>query len=179
MKHEISTKGLPPNRKQAKITETPYYFTNKPCKHNHISPRLTSTGHCIECSRVRWSDSTNTKIFYYTREYYRNHPNKRLVQAAKVRAKRKGIEFNLTFDDIIIPDKCPVLGIELTSHVNKRLQDNSATIDRIDSTKGYTTDNVIVVSWRANRLKNDASIDEMEKIMLFYKQLQLNKCDNK
>lgn len=29
------------------------YFTGKPCIHGHIVNRYTSTGHCIECLRLR------------------------------------------------------------------------------------------------------------------------------
>ena len=36
-------------RIQAKYENLKRYFTGKPCKHNHISERYTSTGTCIQC----------------------------------------------------------------------------------------------------------------------------------
>lgn len=88
-------------------------------------------------------------------------------------AKQRNIPFDLTptdIDEIGIPLSCPVLGIPLFFHRNK-VQDDSISFDRIDSSKGYSVDNVIVVSYRANRLKSDASLDELRKITQFYESL--------
>jgi predicted RND superfamily exporter protein len=38
------------------------------------------------------------------------------------------------------------------------------SLDRIDSKKGYTPDNVWVISHRANQIKNDATIEELKLI---------------
>lgn len=88
--------------------------------------------------------------------------------AARQRAKEKGIDCTITVDDIIIPTVCPVLGIPIFQS-EKRLGPNSPSLDRIDSNKGYTPDNVRVISWRANALKKDASLDEIEKVYLYMK----------
>jgi len=42
----------------------------------------------------------------------------------------------------------------------QRANDNSATIDRIDNGLGYVKDNVLIVSWRANRLKSDGTAED-------------------
>lgn len=78
--------------------------------------------------------------------------------------------FNLTVEDIVIPKTCPVLGITL--EMNSVRSDTSPTLDRIDNDKGYEKDNVIVVSWRANRLKADATVDEMKMLARFYDKLE-------
>lgn len=91
---------------------------------------------------------------------------------AKSRAKRYNIEFTLSKDDIIIPDKCPVLGIPLKREDQKTWY-SAPSIDRIDNNKGYTKDNIIVVSRRINILKKDASIDELIKMAEFYKRYNL------
>jgi len=91
-----------------------------------------------------------------------------LLEASRCRASKKGLEHTLILSDIIIPTNCPVLGIPLFTS-EKTATDNSPTIDRIDNKKGYTKDNVIVVSHRANSIKRNASIDELEKIYKFYK----------
>lgn len=63
------------------------------------------------------------------------------------------------------PTHCPVLGIELVYGNEKIRGDNSASIDRLDSSKGYTPDNVNIISWRSNRIKNDGTIDDLKKIV--------------
>ena len=93
-----------------------------------------------------------------------------MFQAAKFRAKTNVMEFNLELKDIVIPNYCPVLGIEIGMH-NEITSSNSPTLDRIDNNKGYVKGNVIVVSHKANAIKNDASIEELEKVYLFYKNL--------
>lgn len=167
MRREFDVDLLPRTRKQALEMGSIYYFTNKPCAHGHIAPRST-WGRCIECYRSSWSDENNKKLYTYTREWYRKHPHKRLVNQARVRAKRKGIAFDLTYEDVVIPSHCPVLGIPLTSHIGKRMQDDSASIDRVDSSKGYTKDNIVIVSWKANRLKSNGTIEELKQIVEFY-----------
>ena len=88
-------------------------------------------------------------------------------------AAQRNIPFDLKptdIDEIGIPVSCPVLGIPLFFH-RQKVQDDSISFDRIDSTKGYTVDNIIVISYRANRLKSDATLDELKRITSFYENL--------
>lgn len=96
-----------------------------------------------------------------------NHPAKMMLKRAQGRAKAAGITFDIELNDIIIPTHCPVLGIEL--NVGSGLHsDNSPSLDRIIPDNGYTKGNVIVVSWRANRIKCDATPTELVKLAEFY-----------
>jgi hypothetical protein len=70
----------------------------------------------------------------------------------------------LNIDDIIIPEVCPVLGIPLKVNTS-RVSSGSPSLDRKDNNKGYTKDNTYVISYRANSLKNDATIEELEKVI--------------
>lgn len=72
-------------------------------------------------------------------------------------------EWSITMSDLTWPKYCPVLGLELDWFADKR-QENSPSIDRIDSTKGYIPGNVQIVSWRANRIKNDGTAREHQLI---------------
>ena len=95
---------------------------------------------------------------------------KTIYNRLKASAKKRGIPFELTPLDLhylSFPITCPILGIPL-KYNRGTPQDDSYSIDRINSNKGYTVDNIIVVSWRANRLKSDSSIEEMNKIAAYY-----------
>jgi hypothetical protein len=87
-----------------------------------------------------------------------------LLRGAKQRAKIKGIEFTIDVSDIELPDYCPLL--EIPMHVNSRNGvsnlDDSYSLDRIDSSKGYIKGNVWVISRRANVIKNNATLEELE-----------------
>jgi hypothetical protein len=91
---------------------------------------------------------------------------------AKRRAKKKNLEFDLKPEDIIeIPKICPVLGIPIFVGDGK-LTDNSPTVERIDNNKGYTKENVIIISYKANRIKNNATLEELKKVVRFYEKIQ-------
>jgi len=101
---------------------------------------------------------------------------KQLLNQLKASAKKRGIPFDLTtadIDDIGIPITCPVLGIPLKFNKGKPQRD-SVSFDRIDSSRGYTKDDIVIVSQRVNSLKSNASLDEMQKIVNFYLTTNLN-----
>jgi len=60
------------------------------------------------------------------------------------------------------------------SKLGSKNNDLTPSIDRIDPKKGYVKDNIIVVSMRANRIKNDATVDEIRKVADFYEKLLKN-----
>jgi predicted DNA-binding protein YlxM (UPF0122 family) len=90
-----------------------------------------------------------------------------LLRSAKQRAKIKGLEFNIDVTDIELPEVCPLLGIPLFSSYREegKTIDYSYSIDRINPNKGYIKGNVWVISYKANRIKNDASLEELELLV--------------
>jgi hypothetical protein len=95
--------------------------------------------------------------------YEKKNPEKILLKAAKTRATKKGFDFSITSEDIQIPEFCPLLGIKLEfkrGH-GRGPNDNSPTLDRINSELGYIKGNVWVISAKANRIKTDAQIEEI------------------
>jgi len=106
-----------------------------------------------------------------TRKWHRGNPARSYVLAAKGRAHRTGLPFNLEPEDIIFPDKCPILGIPITLKGEGNRNNNTASLDRIVPSKGYVKDNVQIISWRANRLKTDASLEELESIVNYMKKM--------
>lgn len=91
-------------------------------------------------------------------------PEYRLYIAAKVRAKKNRVPFNISWEDVHIPEKCPLLGITLARGMGQQVQ-SSPSIDRIDPTKGYVKGNIWVISYRANAIKRDATIEEFKTIL--------------
>ena len=150
--------NLPASRREALATGASHYFTGKPCKNGHLVPRHVS-GNCPECLKLSHRRRTDS----YT-EW--------MLKAKKANAKAKGIEFSLQAEDIAIPDKCPVLGIPLEACISKGKRGNSPTIDRLDPSKGYTPDNVRIISHRANRKKQDCTVEELRLILAYMEQLK-------
>ena len=150
-------------RDQAKEQGLIRFFTGVPCKRGHVCERHTKSGSCIECSNAKSAEwnrqndygkdyrAANAEKVTKTNKAWRNRnidkvrrygltESARIISQlsqAKRRAAAHGWDFNLTKQDIIIPETCPVLGIPLL-RTDGRLDDSSPTIDRIDSTKGYT-----------------------------------------
>lgn len=83
---------------------------------------------------------------------------------ARMRALKKGIEFDITEDDFDLVEYCPLLGIKLEMSKGKA-KDNSYSLDRIDNSKGYIKGNVWIISKKANALKGNASLDELELLV--------------
>ena len=102
-------------------------------------------------------------------QYQRNRrmkfPRETLVDQAKYRAKRDGLPFDISVETLAWPTHCPVLGMELDYHCmhagSRKIQPNSPTLDRKVNKLGYVQGNVFVISHRANRLKADATSDEL------------------
>jgi len=99
---------------------------------------------------------------------------RRLYESAKKRAAFKGLAFTITVDDIVIPENCPVFGEPLLPPSLCGPNPMMPSIDRIDCRRGYEPGNVQVMSHRANTLKNDASIAELEALLAFLKRKMQN-----
>lgn len=104
------------------------------------------------------------KIRQQRRRHLENNPEKYIVDRARRRARLNNLDFNITKEDIFIPQLCPILEIPLKIGT-KSMHGNSPSLDRIDITKGYIKGNIKVISCRANTMKNDASLDEIKKFV--------------
>lgn len=102
----------------------------------------------------KWGDKTHSRLYQMQRLKF---------SRKKSNAIRTGYTWDITFGQIKWPTHCPILGLELDYFAETRME-HSPSFDRIDSTKGYVKDNVIILSWRANRIKNDGSAKEHRAI---------------
>lgn len=109
------------------------------------------------------------------KQWQMDNPTRDIFNNKRSRCKRDGKEFTLDYDSIQWPTHCPVLGIEL-EYTRRRgksssPEKNSPSFDRIDPTKGYVPGNVIIVSNLANTIKSNATVDQLERVASFYRQL--------
>lgn len=76
-------------------------------------------------------------------------------------------------ENLELPDFCPVLGLRLSYEFNTGYSDCSPSLDQIIPGAGYYPENVEVMSLRANRIKCDATLEEVEKLYLHMKKRML------
>ncbi len=91
-----------------------------------------------------------------------HNPEQQLITAAKLRCRKSGLSFTINRYDIHIPQICPLLGIPIVASIGKGRSDNSPSLDRKDNSKGYTKENIWVISDLANRMKNSATKDQLK-----------------
>lgn len=152
-------------REVARLSGKKTYFTGKPCKNGHIAERRVSTYVCVQCAKEIHQPKD--------RESYRDpkHTFYRQFQSRRQKAVSLSIPFTIDFDDLEKPEFCPVLGVKLnygcsTGLDGKQRRDpNKASIDKLIPEMGYVPGNVFVISWKANKLKSNMSIEELEKIL--------------
>ena len=158
----------------------------RPCKRGHVAPR-EGNSYCVECRRenarlryqrsavVRerakavantWRKANPDKIKTKGRAYRANNPKQVLLEKARERARKAGYPCTITIDDFEIPKNCPLLGIKLERGKGVGgVQPSSPSLDKIIPELGYVRGNVWVISYRANMIKNDATLQELEMLV--------------
>jgi hypothetical protein len=90
-----------------------------------------------------------------------------MYRGAKARAKKKNLPFNITVEEILelIGDgRCPIFGTPYNLE-SRGITDTSANLDRTFPDLGYTKANCVVLSNLANRIKTDATAQEIRKVL--------------
>ena len=111
-----------------------------------------------------WRERNLEHVRQKDREWCAANLERGILGRAQQRAKKLGLDFNLELLDIVIPETCPLLGIVLERKTGIQA-DSTPSLDRIDSSLGYVKDNVWVISWRANNIKRDATLEELKKLV--------------
>lgn len=138
-----------------------------------LNPSWGSSKRALESKEKERISYFNTNGFYPEDKFkYFTIEGKKislLLSAAKQRAKERGTEFKIKLIDFYpYPKKCPVYDFDL-DYVNGTQFDRwkSPSIDRLDNTKGYTKENTNIISWKANYVKSDSTIEDLEKVVSY------------
>jgi len=119
---------------------------------------------CKSCTPKLTGEKNKTHGKSNTLEYI-------ILMTAKSRAKKRNLEFSINLEDIIVPKLCPIFEIQIDKRTLKNSKrkplDNSPSLDRIDSSKGYVKGNVAVISYLANSIKNEGNADEHDAVAEF------------
>lgn len=107
-------------------------------------------------AKVLWHITKERIIILYT-----------IVELREVNVSAKNIPYDLdaSYLEEIWAGECPIFHISLSRNHKGRGSSNSAHLDRIDPNKGYVKGNVAWISGRANRIKYNASIEELKQIV--------------
>lgn len=132
------------------------------CRRGHLFVR-DARSRCRECDKIRCIKN-RTRIKANRREHRRNRLEVHLLQGARRRARAGGYACTITLADIVIPEFCPLLGVKLQPGKNFKCP-TSPSLDKMKPELGYVPGNVWVVSYRANTLKNDASLAELQMLV--------------
>ncbi len=134
------------------------------CSKGHaFTPENTrKSGTCKACALVR--DRLGRR-----RRRWQN-PARWRYEECKRAARKHGIEFTIKITDLLpLPKVCPVLGIPLNYGERYIGRDHWPSVDRRDPKKGYTPGNIAIMSYRANRMKNNSTLEEMENLVAWMK----------
>lgn len=176
----LNNEELPTTRLEAKNLGQTKYFTGTPCHKGHISYRYVASGLCSQCAsekskkawasgkrqifkdrpaiNKRWNDSQKAKES--KKRWLEKDPKRAWAVFATGRSKERanlyGIDFDLTSEYVrsITTDECPVFKVKFQFIGNKKITPNAASLDRLDPSKGYVKGNVVVISLKANMIKN-------------------------
>lgn len=100
----------------------------------------------------------------------RNTIEYRMWCDAKKRAEAKSLAFTISPKDVVIPELCPFLGIRLIV-CKGQPGPTSPSLDRIKPELGYTPCNIRVISYKANSMKSDSTLEEFELLAKNWRRL--------
>jgi hypothetical protein len=117
-------------------------------------------------SNQKYNASHKEQLSMNSRKWADENTERLMLYSAKRRAKKYHVPFTLKLGDFAVPKKCPVLGIELMRG-RKGSQDASPTLDRIIPHEGYVKGNIAVISSLANRIKTNATLEQVHSVYIW------------
>ena len=156
-------------------------FQPKNSRHKACSSACAAKRHKEVCTK--WKKDNKDKHNSYYRKYYsknketliakalsihKSFPEKAKLKSIKAKCKKQNLPFDLDLDWITNskPALCPVLGIQITGESREL----SWELDRLVPSLGYVKTNCRWLSGRANRIKADATLEELERLVSYMKE---------
>ncbi|PPD55712.1 MAG: hypothetical protein CTY12_00200 [Methylotenera sp.] len=97
----------------------------------------------------------------------------KLFKSTARSAKRRNIEFNISYPHLLSlinsTTVCPILDVQLVIGNTHKTKNTTPSIDRVNNNVGYIDNNIQIISWKANYLKRDATIVELNQIINYIK----------
>jgi len=162
-------------------------YQGRPCIHGHIGIRYVRTRDCVDCRNAKESRRARTKRQLAGKKVGRprKHPelfgppkpqksyfvpvtetDHWILRSKRGNKRRQRTELSVDYYKSLIVENCPLLDVKLTyGNFVGRMPDNYATLDKIDPNGGYVEGNVQIVSFRANTLKSNATLEELKMIV--------------
>lgn len=104
-------------------------------------------------------------------------PWHQMVTTARIRASKENLPFDIDADYIksIFPCdwKCPVFQLSLSISTKGQSRDNSPSLDKLIPALGYIKGNCVVISLKANRMKNNGTLQELEQLVVYLREKTL------
>ena len=121
------------------------------------SGKFGKQSRCIECDKEIHASEHYKELRKESRNLRRKYSSSD--------NERDKLDFNITYEDFEIPERCPLLGIPLVKHISEgNAKDDSPSLDRIKPELGYVRGNVWVISHKANEIKNNVNSDTLKTI---------------
>lgn len=164
-------------------------YEGRACLHGHGTTRFVASGDCVTCRNTAKNIAAQQKRALRgpvklgrKRKYpiFVGPPKPKRVVFVPVTEQEKWIarskgnnkaklrkELSIEYYKSLLVTHCPLLGLKLTyaNCAGNNTPQNYATLDKIDPTKGYVPGNVQILSYRANTLKNSATLEELKLIV--------------
>lgn len=120
-------------------------------------------------TRSAYNEKNREKLLAYDRNRMNSRPEYFLFSSARQRARKANLEFSITEQDVKelleATVTCPLRLVKFEKGSNHKPRENSASIDRIDSNLGYTKENIQIISYLANSIKNQSNLEIFETIV--------------
>lgn len=139
---------------------------NKPLPSSEFPIRSDRPQHirsrCKPCKRICDKKSYRKRK---NEDYYKYKEQRIRSRASSLKVK---CDVDAEYLESIWTGICPVFGIKII-HTTDRSDESAAELDRKNPNGGYVKGNVVFMSRKANRIKNNVSITELTKILEWMK----------
>lgn len=167
----------PEKRRQDSNRWNDRYYAEHPDKilaHKH-KPEIRERDSARRATRRATEPGLRERDRKTEQRYLAAHPMAVIFRSARWRANKYKIEFDITLDDLtpLMVKFCPVFKtpLEYSAQKGKGYNPNAASLDRINNDFGYVRGNIIIMSRRANSIKNDGTADEHMAIAMWMKRV--------